>query len=444
MPIKALRAHPENPRLFLFREKPIVLLTSAEHYGAVLNRAFDTIRYLDTLAAGRFNLTRIFSGIYREPKGAFNIDRNTLAPEEEDFICPWRKTPEGYDLTQWDQAYFTRLKAFLQAASERGIVVEYVFFCPFYNDTMWELSPLHPGNHVGGTVGKTKDKNDVWSLSRHQGALAVQEALIRKVTAELAGFDNLYYEVCNEPYIKDLPQDWHDHMARTIREAESQLPEASRHLISWNVANDTKKVSHPAPEYGLLNFHYANPPRAVTDNLGLGLPIGDNETGFRGQGNGNYRREAWEFLLAGGALFNHLDYSFAAGHEDGSFAYPPTQPGGGNAKLREQFTFLGDFLRGFDPVPLRPAQDLIAGGVPDQARAWLLAEPGKQYALYLTAGPASTLLLRVPDGRYRVEWFKPTGGKRLETRAIEAAGGTVALPTPPPDPDLALKMTREA
>jgi len=28
--------------------------------------------------------------------------------------------------------------------------------------------------------------------------------------------------------------------------------------------------------------------------------------------------EAWEFLLAGGALFNNLDYSFTAAHPDGT------------------------------------------------------------------------------------------------------------------------------
>ena len=32
--------------------------------------------------------------------------------------------------------------------------------------------------------------------------------------------------------------------------------------------------------------------------------------------------EGWEFLLAGGGLYNNLDYSFTAGHEDGTFRLP--------------------------------------------------------------------------------------------------------------------------
>ena len=37
---------PENPHYFQFRGEPAVLITSAEHYGAVLNLDFDYVRYL--------------------------------------------------------------------------------------------------------------------------------------------------------------------------------------------------------------------------------------------------------------------------------------------------------------------------------------------------------------------------------------------------------------
>ena len=43
-----------------------------------------------------------------------------------------------------------------------------------------------------------------------------------------------------------------------------------------------------------------------------------------------YRMEAWRFILAGGGLYNNLDYSFAPGYEKGNYNYPPTQPGGGS------------------------------------------------------------------------------------------------------------------
>ena len=33
--------HPENPHYLIYQGNPTVLVTSAEHYGAVLNAAFD-------------------------------------------------------------------------------------------------------------------------------------------------------------------------------------------------------------------------------------------------------------------------------------------------------------------------------------------------------------------------------------------------------------------
>ncbi len=96
-PAAPLALHPENPHYFLFREKPALLITSAEHYGVVLNADFDYVKYLDTLAADGLNLTRTFSGAYAEPQGAFAIAENTLAPKAGRLLCPWARSGEpGY------------------------------------------------------------------------------------------------------------------------------------------------------------------------------------------------------------------------------------------------------------------------------------------------------------------------------------------------------------
>ena len=153
-----LRLHPDNPRYFLFRGKPTVVITSGEHYGAVLNLDFDYRRYFDTLKADGLNGTRIFSGTYVETGGNFGIAANTLDPAKGRFISPWaRSTTAGYadggakfDLTRFDEAYVTRLRDVLQEASARGIIVELVLFCPLYEDSMWAVSPMNPANNVNG------------------------------------------------------------------------------------------------------------------------------------------------------------------------------------------------------------------------------------------------------------------------------------------------------
>src|SRR4051812_27559279 len=74
---RPIALHPQNPHYFLFRGEPTFLITSAEHYGAVLNAEFDYVKYLDELAAHGLNNTRTWSGSYCEDAKAFNIAKNT-------------------------------------------------------------------------------------------------------------------------------------------------------------------------------------------------------------------------------------------------------------------------------------------------------------------------------------------------------------------------------
>src|SRR3989442_8721927 len=137
---KRLRLHPRNPHYFLFRGKPAVLITSGEHYGAVLNLDFDYVKYLDTLAKDGLNLTRTFSGAYCEPSGAFNIASNTLAPSPGRFICPWARSDRpGYanggnkiDLQRRDEGFFKTLKEFFAKGSKIGILLEVNMFFSMY------------------------------------------------------------------------------------------------------------------------------------------------------------------------------------------------------------------------------------------------------------------------------------------------------------------------
>jgi hypothetical protein len=413
--------HPDNPHYFLWRGKPTVLITSAEHYGAVLNLDFNYRSYLDTLAADGLNNTRTFSGAYVEPEGAFNIARNTLAPLPGRFIGPWARSDQpGYanggnkfDLTRWDEAYFARLKDFIGYAETKGVIVEFALFCPMYEDKQWALSPMNARNNVNG-VGAI-GRNDVHTLDQNGSLLAVQEQLVRKLVTELNPFDNVMFEICNEPYFGGVTMAWQHRMADVIVETERPLPK--RHLITQNIANNQAKIENPHPAVSVFNFHYATPPEAVAMNYHLNKVIGDNETGFRGTNNTPYRTEGWDFIMAGGGLFNHLDYSFVAGHEDGTFGYPASQPGGGNPQLRREIRILSEFIHSFDFIRMRPDNAVIRGGVPPGGTARALVEPGRAMAIYVrhegSTGPWSarwTGFVEVPaSGEYAFHTWSNDG-----------------------------------
>jgi hypothetical protein len=441
-----LALHPDNPHYFLFREKPAVLVTSGEHYGAVLNPDFDYVKYLDTLAADGLNLTRTFSGAYVEPPGVFKIAENTLAPKAGRFICPWARSDQpGYanggnkfDLGTWDAAYFARLRDFVAQADRRDIIVEFTLFCPMYEDAQWKFSPMNVANNING-VGAIGPK-EVHTLDKNGGLLAVQEALVRKIVAELREAENVCYEICNEPYFGGVTMEWQHHIADIIIGAEKDF--AHQHLLTQNIANGSKKIEQPHPGVSVFNFHYASPPTTVAVNYGLKKVIGDNETGFKGTADDHYRMEAWEFILAGGGLYNNLDYSFTAGHEDGTYQYPPTQPGGGSPGLRRQIKLLKDFIHGFDFVKLKPARDAIREPLAKDARCQMLAEPGRQYAAYFKGAPKFAFTIDLPAGSYQVDWMDVVSGRIAASPKLAHAGGPARFEIPDGLNECALKIVR--
>lgn len=438
-----LRLNPDNPHYLFFRGKPTVLIGSTEHYGAVMNLDFDGKRYLDTIQSDGMNVTRLFSGAYMEPVGAFNIDRNTLGPVKGRLICPWaRSSTPGYanggnkfDLTQWDEAYFRRQHDYITQASERGIVVEVNLFCPFYDDSMWNIAPFNPKNNINNFGDLTRTQ----TLSLQNGKLlSVQDAMVRKFVAELKDADNIYYETCNEPYVTGVPRDWQDHILATLVAAEKEV--GVRHLYAENVANGSQEIKDPRDAVSIFNFHYATPPDAVRVNERVGKVIGDDETGFKANADATYRGEAWDFLLAGGAIFDNLDYSFAAGHESGDFAYPATQPGGGSKALREQLHILHQFMDSFDLIRMKSDDTVIRGGLPAGATARVLAEPGKAYAVYLRGGSRADLTLSLPAGAYRAEWINTKDGQTIADLSLKSDAGMTALQSPAYQDDIALRI----
>jgi hypothetical protein len=457
--------HTDNPHYFIYKGNPVILLTSAEHYGAVLNLEFTYIRYLNSLQQAGMNYTRIFTGSYFEPQGAFGIGNNTLAPDSLRVILPWARSDQSgysgggnkFNLAQWNEDYFTRLTDFIAQAEKRDIMVEVTLFSSIYTGQNWAVNPLNPDNNINHTTIEqwknvhTTNTSTIWPL---------QEALIRKIVRELNGFDNIFYEIQNEPWSDqtvpslifnpydrtaaetwykraDLASEqslaWQQKVAVVIKEEESQLKK--RHLIAQNYCNFKYPLKQVAEEISIINFHYAYP-EVVRWNYGWDRVIGYDETGFAGNADVTYRQQAWRFILSGGGLFNNLDYSFVTGHEDGTFVN--RAPGGGSTGLRKQLAVLQHFMQQLDFTAMRPDYDCVrkAPGVITYA----LSQTGKQYAIYLDGDGPCTLSLALPKGTYEALWLNPATGSTEKTETITVDAPLHLLPTPDFKQDLALRL----
>ncbi len=455
-----IKLHQENPNYFSYKGKPILLVTSAEHYGALINLDFDYVKYFDTIGEDSLNYTRVFVGSFveREEDIKWMKYNNTLAPRPDRIVVPWARTNiQGYrnggnkfDLDTWDEHYFERLRDLLTQAEARGIIVELTFFGNQYGDGIWENSPLHPSNNIQGIGPSGEGSWSQFQTKNNPQLLAYQEAMVRKIVMELNDFDNLFYEISNEPYngITDttVVDEWHTHMVKLIKDTEEGLPK--KHLIAtcFSVFDN--------PDVSVLNFHYVRVKemkpletlltfnKVVNMDETLGSVIHSNVT--------DTRLEAWDHILRGGGAYNNLSWEYTPGNEAGTDSARMI-----NKYLRN----LQRFMSEFDYVRMVPDYDAVLHQ-PDSSFVRVLGEEGKQYALYLHRSKIKgdgkpeiwgyeafdgirqdELTIDIPEGTYRIKWMNPLTGLFYDAKQeIIHSGGELQLLTPEYVTDIALQI----
>jgi hypothetical protein len=463
-----IKLHPANPHYFLFNGQPTLLITSAEHYGAVINKDFDYVPYLDELKAYGLNYTRIYPGAMFEPLGKF-IKGNPLGPRPQSLILPWARSSEQsylfggnkFDLDKWDPAYFARLKDFIAKAGERGIVVEVCFFNSQYSDS-WPLSPLYYENNIQG-VGKC-DYEDAQTLKRPD-VVKRESDYISKITQEVNAFDNIILEICDEPSLFVPHADagpWVGHLLQVVHDTESKLPK--KHMVAQE---EEGPIGGPidfsgSPLLSVIVGQYVweggmeqlGGMRALDTEYHHNKVIELNETawypiGYKGDVVAASRVEGWEFIVGGGAGFNHLNGRFVPGDPAGKTP--------DNAQVLGALHNLKEFMYSFDFLKMRPDRNFVVSGIPKGVYCRGISQPGEQYALYhhhsqleernhyyiVTPGNyLETLVLNLPGNMYTADWVDAASGSVLDTVKFTHQGGDHPFITPRHSVDIALRIKR--
>jgi hypothetical protein len=474
-----VRVWSANPHYFARDGRPIVLVTSDHHYGAVIDADFHFARFLDALGEGGMNLTRIYPGGMFEVEDKY-VAGNPLGPRRGRQILPWaRSTVSGadpalaapgqealkLDLDRWNPDYFRRLRAFVEHAARRGIVVEVAFFNGMYADS-WPLMALYHRNNVQGVGRYEAEECGLFTTKdpRNEDVLRYQRAYVAKIATELNAYDNVIYDLCDEPSLVGRPDGsivvqpdaavvpWLDALRDAFLEAERPLPK--KHVLGQTVQNLSPDLS-AEPWCDWLPAEYVRPAaHALERDYGAGKPIVDVESDYYGHSlvRSPYtaeavRLEGWWFLLGGGAGVINLNGEYHRGQEEGG------------ADTRERIVpqrrILRDFVLSLDLAGLSRFEGVK--DVPPGALASALAEPGKQYALYLfhareeeewgahfvpTPGRYrdTVTLGAVPRGRYRREWLAPESDRVVAQETIDWEGGDMKVTTPPYTLDVVLRM----
>ncbi|MGA2983726.1 MAG: hypothetical protein ABSG32_07915 [Terriglobia bacterium] len=466
-----LKVHPANPHYYLFNGEPTVLITSAEHYGAVVNLDFDYVKYLDALKAYGMNYTRIYPGAVLELVDEY-MKGNPLGPKPQRTIVPWARSNEPghvyggnkFDLDKWNPEYFARLKDFIAKAAERGIVVEICFFNSEYLIN-WPVSPLYYENNIQG-VGKC-DFEDFQRLNRPE-LVQRQSEYVSKITQEVNAYDNVVLEICDEPSNFTAHADagpWVGHLLQVVHDTEERLPR--KHLVAQEVEgplggpvdfSGTSLVSVIVGQYvwgGDADSDQMGGMKGLDYEYRYNKPMELNETAYY---PGWYhdtdpvaasRVEAWEFMVGGGASFNHLNSRFTA--EDPAGNTPD------NAQVMAALRNLKSFIYSFNFLKMRAGADFVVSGVPASVYCRGMSQRGEQYALYhhhselehdqmyYIVKPGhyhETLVLDLPGGTYRADWVDPASGSVISSATFTHQGGKKNLDTPEHTVDIALRIKR--
>ncbi|MCC7358916.1 MAG: cellulase family glycosylhydrolase [Anaerolineales bacterium] len=494
----ALRLHPSNPKLFDYHGRPLVLLTATEHYGAVMNRPFQFERYLADLAARGLTLTRLFA-LFRELQSPIN-PYSTCKPETPDYLAPFRRTGPGraldlepkYDLDQPNPEYFERLHRFLTLAQDYGVIVELVLLSNTYLPAVWELNPLHSHNNVNGLEDAPWPD---YMSRRHPARFARQGAHVRRLVTETNGYDNLIYEICNEPGgnapVPGSPSlaevnDWLAALIAVVRETEARLP--NQHLLAGQEAFTYEPWQQPSDltfaglDYDIVNLHplpnttYAGHRydlggfmskqlklRALRD-CGYALyaapkPLNQDEDNVASQykdldGWTIHRKRAWTVLLTGGH-YDYIDFSIINGAETGTAA--------SKTAVRSWFQHLAGFIHSFDLARAHPLPGLVTAA-PPHALPVAFGVPGEDLAVYLAderelaaardlpdgdlldrgAGQpiSGALTLALPAGDYALTVFDPQTGQATPAPRLTSSGAPLTLPVGPFVHDTVLRLRR--
>jgi hypothetical protein len=494
----ALRIHPENPKLFEFRGKPLVLLTASEHYGAVMNRPFDFARYLADASDKHMTLSRLFV-LFRELQTPIN-PYSTCKPESPDYIAPYARTGPGrahdgelkFDLDKPNPEFYDRLHRYLSLAAHYGILVEIVLLSNTYVKEVWQLNPLHADNNLNGLEACEWPE---YTSQQHPLRFARQAEHVRRIVTEANRYDNLFYEICNEPGggVKgkdsypspEAVNEWLRALIGVVRQTEAGLP--NQHLIaggeafSYATEEQNSDLTPRGMPYDVVNVHAA--PKAMLHgrryNLGnfmgkqlmlrdvqaFGLaayadpkPLNQDEDNTASQYKDVeawtiHRKRAWTVLMTGGH-YDYIDFSIINYSEAGTE--------NSRRYIRSWFKYLSQFIHSFDLARARPLPELVAAA-PEHALPSAFGVPGEDFAIYLAderevaaardlpdgdnlergAGQpiSGRVTLNLPAGSYEIAGFDPKTGE-YAAATPQAGGGAVTVEVPAFREDWVMRVTK--
>lgn len=193
---------------------------------------FDFAEYLRFLEKENHNFIRLWT--WEEAAGfPWLATKSTITPLSYARSGPGAALDgkPKFNLTDFNQEYFDRLRSRVIAAGEHGMYVSVMLFQGFSiglrgdsGKNPWDTHPFNRANNVNDVNGDPNGDGEGIEAQTLQipKVTALQESYVRKTVETLNDLDNVLWEICNES--DSTSNEWQYHMIRFIKQCEAEKP----------------------------------------------------------------------------------------------------------------------------------------------------------------------------------------------------------------------------
>lgn len=413
-PLRVFRA---NPRYFTDGSGKAVYLTGSHVWWNLVSdrtwnaecrygppRSFSFPEYLTRLTTHGHNFIRLWT---LEQTSWFECGEwIRVAPQ------PWARTGPGsagdnlpkFDLRRFNESYFRRLRNRVAAAQRRGIYVSVMLFEGFgtaWLQHAWRFHPFNGANNVNGIDGDVN--NDGMGVEVHtltsRAVTRLQERYVRRVIDTVNRFDNVLYEVANEPGARSV--EWQYHMVRVVRAYEAR--KRKRHPVGMSLAApdgwNEQLYQGPADWVAPGGHHFLSDPPAAPQSK-VSIVDTDHVCGVCG---------GWDVVWK----------NFTRGHN--VIFMDPQDSDPMRVVARWAMGHARRYALRMNLARARPHPWLASSG-------YCLADPKREFLVYDPDGGSVTVDLSRAPGRLRGEWLSPLTGRPTPT---SVQGGRRVTLSPP-------------
>jgi hypothetical protein len=438
-----IRPSIDNPRYWQFRGRPTLLLGGTDTDAIFQWDADRLASHLDVLVAAGGNYIRNVMSA-RDPVGRGDVQ-------------PFRRLDDGrYDLDEWNQEYWIRFDRMLAETARRDIVVQielwdgHDFQSRLDNEDgfpQWDAHPLNPKNNVNYTAEETTVP-EKWTrgypneahpalltapgLNHDRIVLPYQERFIRAVLERSLAYDHVLYVIQNETWIDRA---WSNYWAGFARESaaargrriyvgDMRFQPSVMAVIEdgFDFADLSQSASGaerpPDVHIGQGHFDFIAGQLAMLDDAPA--PVNSVK---------QYGGDAVDWTMGADEGVERVWRTIFAGQAAVRFHRPESGIGlSGRARANiRSLRMVADTIDIFHVQPHQRVGKLLGDRLENEA--YLMADPGRVYAVFFTAGGGEVSLdVSGLEGKAVVRWLNPNTAEWGRARTV--AGGTVTLAAP--------------